>query len=129
MSTLLMRALARGLLVAMLLAVLAPAISRTLEGLRGVGDWVEVCTSQGTRWVHGSREGTGERSVAPESVLKGLDACGHCALMAERFAPLQPTWPQGPRVDGAWGVPQQPVAHLHTLTAPSPGARDPPLLS
>jgi hypothetical protein len=129
MSTRLMRALARGLLVAMLLAVLAPAISRALASTRVAGDWVELCTSQGMRWVQLSAEGTADEPVSADDLLHALDDCGHCALAAERFAPLQSALPVLPQADGAWGVPLHHAATQHALDAPSPGARGPPLLS
>lgn len=129
MSTRLMRALARGLLVAMLLAVLAPAVSRALSSTRVVGDWVELCTSQGMQWVQLVAEGADAEPVSDSDLLHALDDCGHCALTAERFAPLQPSLPLLPQADGAWGVPQHPTATHPTLDAPSPGARGPPLLS
>lgn len=129
MSTRLMHALARGLLVAMLLAVLAPAISRALARTRVAGDWVELCTSQGMRWVQLTAEGTEPEPLSADDLLHALDDCGHCALTAERFAPLQSALPVLPQAVGAWGVPLHHAATQHTLDAPSPGARGPPLLS
>ncbi len=129
MSTSLMRALARGLLVAMLLAVLAPAISRALASTRVAGDWVELCTSQGMRWVQLTAEGTTAEPVSSDDLLHALDDCGHCALTAERFAPLQSALPVLPQADGTWGVPLHHAATPHALNAPSPGARGPPLPS
>lgn len=129
MSTRLMRALARGLLVAMLLAVLAPAISRALARTRVAGDWVELCTSQGMRWVQLTVDGAESEPVSADDLLHALDDCGHCALTAERFAPLLPALPVLPQAVGAWGVPLHQAPTHHTLDAPSPGARGPPLLS
>ncbi|PKO27243.1 MAG: hypothetical protein CVU36_21605 [Betaproteobacteria bacterium HGW-Betaproteobacteria-9] len=129
MSTRLMRALARGLLVAMLLAVLAPAISRTLASTRVAGDWVELCTSQGMQWVQLTAEEVGADPLSVDDLLHALDDCGHCALAAERFAPLLPTLPVLPTAEGAWATPRHLAATQHDLAAPSPGARGPPLLS
>lgn len=124
-----MRALTRGLLVAMLLAMLAPAISRGLASTRVVGDWVEVCTAQGMRWVQLASEGVETEPVGAGDLLHALDGCGHCALTAERFAPLLPSFPTLPSSMGTWGVPLHQAATFLPLDAPSPGARGPPLLS
>lgn len=129
MSTRLMRALARGLLAAMLLAVLAPAISRTLATTRVAGDWVELCTSQGMEWVQLTAEGAEPDPLSADDLLHALDDCGHCALAAERFAPLLPSLPVLPPADGARATPRHQAATQHDLAAPSPGARGPPLLS
>lgn len=129
MSTRLMRALVRGLLAAMLLAVLAPAISRALAGTRGAGDWVEICSAQGMQWVQ--LDAPGSPTVVPDTddLVHALDHCGHCALAAERFAPLLPSLPVLPLADGDWGPPSHRSASALALAAPSPGARGPPLLS
>ncbi|MBW8316724.1 MAG: DUF2946 family protein [Hydrogenophaga sp.] len=129
MSTRLMRALARGLLAAMLLAVLAPAVSRALASARVAGDWVELCTSQGMQWVQLTAEEVGADPLSADDLLHALDDCGHCALAAERFAPLLPTLPVLPTAEGAWATPRHLAAIQHDLAAPSPGARGPPLLS
>lgn len=129
MSTRLMNALARGLLVAMLLAVLAPAISRALASTRVAGDWVELCTSQGMRWVQLMTDGTAGEPFSAVDLMHALDDCGHCALTTERFAPLQLAPPLVPQTDGTWGVPLHHTATPHALYAPSPGARGPPLPS
>lgn len=126
MSTRLMRTLARCLLAAMLLAALAPAISRSLAGTRGVGDWVEICSPEGMRWAQLQAPGNGALQV--DDLLHALDHCAHCGLAAERFAPLQPTLP----VVAAWASQGQPPAHTASTpasrAAPHPAARGPPLL-
>lgn len=129
MSPRLMRVLARGLLAAMLLAVLAPAFSRALARTRVAGDWVELCGSQGLRWVQLTAEGPSARPVSADEPLHALDDCGHCALSAERFAPLLPTLPQWSLAAGPWAVPCHQDSASHARGAPSPGARGPPLLS
>jgi len=128
MSTHCMRLLTRGLLAAMLLAVLAPAVSRVLARSRVAGDWVEICTLQGMQWVQLTAQGI---PAEPEhsSAQHALDPCGHCTLTAERFAPLLPSPPTVPAGDGAWASPACLAAASPVLTAPSPGARGPPLLS
>jgi len=129
MSTHLMRTLARGLLAAMLLAVLAPAVSRALASTRVAGDWVELCTSQGMHWVQLTAEGVASEPVSADDLLHALDDCGHCSLAAERFAPLLPTLPVLPATDDTWALPLHQTAIQHDLAAPIPGARGPPLLS
>lgn len=129
MSTRLMRALARGLLAAMLLAVLAPAISRAVASTRVAGDWVELCTSSGMQWVQLTTMGGAAEPLSADDLLHALNKCGYCALAAERFAPLLPTPPVLPQAEGAQASPQHQVAAQHDLAAPISGARGPPLLS
>ncbi|MDO9132057.1 MAG: DUF2946 family protein [Hydrogenophaga sp.] len=129
MSVRLMRTLARCLLAAMLLAALAPAISRTLASTRVVGDWVEICTNEGMQWVQLTAEGVEAAPLSADDLQHALDDCGHCALAAERFAPLLPTLPVLPPAEGTWATPRYQAATQHDLAAPSPGARGPPLLS
>lgn len=128
MSTRQIRVFAHGLLFAMLLAVLAPAISRALASTHTAGDWKELCTSQGMRWVPLAAEGAGTESVGFDDLLHALDDCGHCVLTGERFAPLQPSRPVLPEVDGFWGVPLRHAASPCDLDTPSPWARGPPSL-
>lgn len=123
--------LARWLLVALLLATLAPGISRALPALAGSSpdarpgeQWVELCTSQGMQWVRVDLLGDGGSAPDPEA----LDRCGHCTLAAERFAPLVPDLPVLPVVAGHWSTPTfaaQPGVDAPTRTAQ---ARGPPLL-
>lgn len=129
MSTRLMRFLARGLLAAMLLAVLAPAISRGLASTRGVGDWVEICTSGGMRWVQVEAPGTGADPLSADDLLHALDHCGHCGLAAERFAPLLPTLPVVASLHPHWPTPRHTASAPASRVAPSPAARGPPLLA
>lgn len=130
MSTRLMRALTRGLLAAMLLAVLAPAISRARASVRVAGEWVELCSAQGMRWVQLAVEE--DQTAEPGAVgdwRHALDVCGHCALAAEHFAALVPALPVWYPTQTVGGVPPHQAALHPALNAPSPGARDPPLLS
>lgn len=123
MTANLMRHGVRCLLVAMLLATLAPAISRTLSSAHGVGDWLEVCTPNGMAW---------EPLSAPVTHTGDdtrLDHCGHCLLAAERFAPLLRS-----RFASVDGVTQAARPADQARTAVSrcalyPPARGPPLLS
>ena len=121
-----LRAGVRGLLAVMLLAVLAPMVSRTLASTRVAGDWVEVCTAQGSQWVQ-----LGESSTSPvsEDPAHEQHACGYCVLASERFAPLLPQ-------ATAWFTTQpQHLEPTHRRwvsldhASPTPGARGPPLLS
>ena len=126
LSSSFLRAGVRGLLAVMLLAALAPMVSRALASTRVAGDWVEVCSAQGTEWVQ-----LGESS-SPSEGLDGAHeqhACGYCVLASERFAPLLPPVPV------VWTnerLPSEPE-HRRWVSverhAPSPGARGPPLLS
>ena len=118
---------ARWLLAVMLLATLAPTVSRAMAAQRGAGDWVELCTSAGTRWVqmaddlapaeHGATHGEGHL----------LDASGYCGLASERIAPLLPSLPAVLAHAPAWVEPAfvAPVPPLPDV--PRHAARDPPL--
>lgn len=127
LSSRLMRALARGLLAAMLLAVLAPGISRALTGARAAGDWVEICTSEGMRWVQ--LQASAPEPVDAEDLLHALNFCGHCELAAERFAPLVPVLPVVDVPPALWAVPAYREAASFSADAPPASARGPPLLS
>lgn len=64
----------------MLVMALLPAASRAWAA--GQGDWVELCTAQGTRWVSLS---TGE---AGEPDFKPIDSpCAACLVHAHGMAP------------------------------------------
>jgi hypothetical protein len=73
----------------MLLATLAPAISRARQhgvspGERG---WVEVCTSHGMVWVKPDADPLNPRmqwAAANAGLLQQLDACDLCALGIDR---------------------------------------------
>ena len=127
----LLRRLARGLVFAMLLATLAPAVSRTLASWRapGQGDWVEVCSGQGMQWVQVDPGAVAHPGDDPSQDSEAMDLCGHCTLVAERFAPLIPALPVVSTQAGHWPPPVF-VAHAWaTHAAPSPSARGPPLLN
>lgn len=129
MSTPLMRTLTRGLLVAMLLAVLAPGISRARASTRVVGDWVEVCTAEGMQWMQLGAQALATEPNHAGDLRHALDPCSHCALSAECFAPLLPSLPALPVGSDFWAPPAYLTITPYVLDAPSPGARGPPLLS
>lgn len=127
----LLRRIARGLVFAMLLATLAPAVSRTLAAWRapGQGGWVEVCSSQGMQWVQVDAGTVGNPGGVSSQDPEAMDLCGHCTLAAERFAPLIPSLPVVATPAGRWPSPVF-VAHAWaSRSAPSPSARGPPLLT
>lgn len=132
MSTRFLRILARGLLAAMLLAALAPAISRTLASGRGAGDWIEICTSGGIRWVRLQAPEAGRSNPTEQpgqdGLLHAMDHCGHCLLAAERFAPLIPSLPVVDAVAGAHPVPRHMASAATIAPPPLAAARGPPLL-
>ncbi len=127
------RRLARWLLVALLLATLAPGISRALSVAAGAPSdarpgehWVELCTSEGMQWVPVDLSAPRAGSDVPDP--ESLDRCGHCTLAAERFAPLIPDLPVLPVLAGVWAVPV--FAATPGVDAPLRAAlaRGPPLL-
>ena len=127
MSPALLRWLARWLLGAMLLATLAPAVSRTLAISREAGDWLEVCTPQGMRWAQvGVNEGASAKGL-DESLLHAMDRCGHCTLSSDRFAPLLPAVPTVAGEVGPLPLPGHVRRAIRALHVLSPSARGPPL--
>jgi hypothetical protein len=130
-SSSLLRRIAHGLAFAMLLATLAPAVSRTLASWRapGQGDWVEVCSSQGMQWVQVDAGAVGNQGDVPSQDPEAMDLCGHCTLAAERFAPLIPTMPVVATEAGHWPHPLFVARVWASRAAPSPSARGPPLLT
>lgn len=123
MSRSLLHALTRCLLAAMVLAVLAPSVSRVLAAERTAGEWVQICTAQGMEWVQ-----LGDRQDPQDAYdpLAVHDLCGHCVLAAERFAPLTPTLPAWqPPEGGLVGPVHLALPHLASSAMP-PLARGPP---
>lgn len=124
------RRLSGWLLAALVLATLAPAISRALavEPPQDGQDWVELCTAQGMQWVLAS-EPNGDPAAGPDSNGRpgALDLCGHCTLAAERFAPLLPSWPVLAAVVASWPTPFFFSTDLRSAEAPRAAARGPPL--
>lgn len=124
------RRLSGWLLAALLLATLAPAVSRALaaDPPQDGQDWVELCTSQGMQWVLAS-ELNGDPAAEPDSNGRpgALDLCGHCTLAAERFAPLLPSWPALAAVVASWPTPFFVSTDLRSAEAPRAAARGPPL--
>lgn len=125
------RRLSGWLLAALMLATLAPAISRALaDGPPQDGkDWVELCTSQGMQWVQLPAVAPDAPADPARSQSGALDLCGHCTLAAERFAPLLPTLPVFATVATRWDVPDHREAVSLSASGPQPSARGPPLLS
>lgn len=75
----------------MLLATLAPAISRTLDAAQPVGKagWAEVCGAHGVEWVptDASAAAGATAPSADTDLLSHLDACGYCVLATGRGTP------------------------------------------
>lgn len=121
------RRLSGGLLAALLLATLAPAVSRAFApGPPQDGqEWVELCTAQGMQWVLANERG-GDPADAAGKGSSALDLCGHCTLAAERFAPLLPSWPVLAAVVARWSTPPFLTSDLRSAEAPRAAARGPP---
>ena len=123
-----LRRLARWLLGAMLLATLAPAISRSLNASREAGDWVEICSGTSMRWVQlGAVVGAAATDISEDAQLH-VDSCAHCLLSADRFAPLIPAVPFLVGSAPAWAAPVHRGSAEVPVSAPSPSSRGPPLL-
>lgn len=123
--------LARWLLAALLLATLAPGLSRALSAAarpdaRAGEHWVELCTSEGMQWVAVDLTVPRDGSGVPDP--EALDRCGHCTLAAERFAPLIPHLPVVPVLAGQWAAPVFAATPCVEVSLRAALARGPPLL-
>jgi hypothetical protein len=118
----------RALLAAMLLATLAPAISRTLNASRDVGDWVEICSGTSMRWVQVSAALDPDSASDSKDLQSQLDDCGYCLLAAERFAPLIPSLPVFTGPTQTWPTPLHRGVAMVRASALPPIAQGPPLL-
>ncbi|MGS5085429.1 DUF2946 domain-containing protein [Hydrogenophaga sp. A37] len=123
----LLRRIARGLVFAMLLATLAPAVSRTLASWRvpGQGGWMEVCSAGGVQRLTGDQ---GAEAPSQPTHLT-LDACALCVLATERFAPLMPAaWAMPPGLGGS-PLPEALPWRFAAWSTLRPSARGPPTVS
>jgi hypothetical protein len=123
------RRLAFGLLWLMVLAALAPAVSRALAAQRGGATvWVELCSSTGGLVrMQLPVDSPGTPGDAP--VHTGLDACAYCLLAAEAFAPLSPAATLLPLAWGTLARPRAPAWAPVCGRAPLAAARGPPNVS
>jgi hypothetical protein len=112
-------------ILAVLLASLAPTLGHALGNASG-GSWVEVCTSQGSRWIQAAEDGS---QHAPASAHL-LEHCPYCSLHSPTFglppAPVTPLMASGV----SHVVPLAFLAAPRTLHAwSSAQPRAPPLIS
>lgn len=139
-------AFARWVLAMMLLAALAPAVSRAMgvqaggsppPGQAGV-DWIEICGPSGVRWIAlGGAEAFSVSDVAnsvestflPSAHAAVLDHCALCSLCADRCLPVdmapQDASARGPQIP----APAHRDPHLADWPHTRPGATGPPFLS
>lgn len=116
----LMRRIWRVLVLGLVLATMAPTVSRWQMADAGADAWLEVCTSTGMRWVSVDAE------ADPASAPVSMDACDLCVLASERFAALAPDVPGVPHTLAAdlWGAQSHPTAILVSMAGAL--ARGPP---
>lgn len=139
-------AFARWVLAMMLLAALAPAVSRAMgvqaggsppPGQAGV-DWIEICGPSGVRWIAlGGAEAFSVSDVAnsvestslPSAHAAVLDHCALCSLCADRCLPVdmapQDASARGPQIL----APAHRDPHLADWPHTRPRATGPPFLS
>jgi hypothetical protein len=111
--------------LAVLLASLAPTLSLAL-GAANSATWVEICTTQGSKWVATGEDGSGH---APASIHP-LEHCPYCSLHTPTLGlpPLTGVQPLPVRLSHA--VPVAFLAAPRTLHAwLSAQPRGPPRLS
>ena len=105
----------------MLLATLAPAISRTLDHGKSMAErgWVEVCSAHGMAWVKPENEALHlnlrtQSAAADAGLLQQLDACGFCMLGIDRSTP--------PPDFSGWGLSLALPIALPALAGMGPGS-------
>lgn len=82
-----LRRLSLWLLCAMLLAALAPTVSRARAWSQGSAvPWMEVCTTAGAQRTAADTP----NDEAPQSGMGMLDHCALCVLASDRLAPPSP---------------------------------------
>jgi len=81
-------------LAATLLGALAPTVSHALAAQRGGGGAIEVCTSQGPRWISATLAGpaaaptpSGAASTDGQESVLPFEHCPFCLHVAERLGP------------------------------------------
>ena len=78
--------------LAILLSALAPSLGYALQMSKG-GDWVEICSTQGNKWVQVGEEGV---QHAP-AMAHVLDHCPYCSLHAPSLGlPPATDWARQP---------------------------------
>lgn len=88
--------------IVMMLAALAPTVSRSLTASEKSGTWVELCTTFGMQWVQidfGNANASPSETDAEPQGLAGVDRCPLCVFVADlahdvhvaapEFVPLQ----------------------------------------
>lgn len=78
-------------LATVLLGALAPTVSHALAAQRAAGGAIEVCTSQGPRWISAdpadARSAPGADSPDGQESALTLEHCPFCLHVAERLGP------------------------------------------
>lgn len=110
--------------LAVLMAALAPALSQAL-GAQQAANWIEVCSSQGTKWLAGDDDGT----AAPKAA-HAFEHCPYCSVHAQSLDLPPVVATVGPIAGLQQAVPQAFLAAPRTLHAwVSAQPRAPPLFS
>ena len=97
-----LRRLSLCLLCAMLVAALAPTVSRARACSQGSAvPWMVVCTTEGTQQTALNQQGNAQSDEGPMPAAAMLDHCALCVLASDRMAPPPTplTWqalPQAP---------------------------------
>lgn len=105
-----LRTIALALLCVMLLAALAPTVSRARAWSEGSPVvWVEVCTADGARQI--KLENSPDDAPVKPMGMSEFDHCAFCTLAADRLAP--------PPAPLAWhAAPKAPPLLARVLTLP-----------
>lgn len=123
-------------ILAILLNALMPTVSVALESARGkpvasLGDWIEVCSTQGSTWVrldsYGRLLEQTERKPVDAPASAHVEHCPYCLTHAASFGlPPTPVWvlPVWPRTPDL--LPQRAPLALTPIAWLAPAARAPP---
>ncbi len=83
-----LRRLSLWLLCAMLLAALAPTVSRARAWSQGSAvSWMEVCTTEGRQQTVHNQQGNAQGDEGSVPGASMLDHCALCVLASDRMAP------------------------------------------
>jgi len=72
----------------MVMVVLAPTVSKVIAAERVDSNLVEVCTTEGTKWVAVAELGQGDSSAhqqGPPSLHEHDGDCSYCSLQTTKF--------------------------------------------
>lgn len=119
----------------LLLGALAPTVSRALASPGAVPSAIEVCTSEGPRWVDvvstapSDPATSGTTAPAGPGVVPTLDHCPFCLLVAERLGPPPAASMHFLNAESGLAPPDAQALFFSTVTSAAALPRGPPVAS